>query len=255
MRAINRKLFRGLFHMRGQVVAIGLVVASGVGVLVMALSVLDSLQVTADAYYDRYKFGEVFAGVKRAPERLTSRIEAIPGVQTVQTRITRLAILDVADFAEPVIGKLVSIPEHGEPLLNRLALRAGRFVQPNRPDEVVVNEPFAEAHELWPGDQFKALMNGKKRTLTVVGIALSPEHVYAIGPGALMPDDKRYGILWMGREALAAAYDLDGAFNDISLTLLRGVAPEPVVQQLTIFSSAMAVSVLLRVKISSLTGF
>jgi putative ABC transport system permease protein len=232
LQPLNRKLLRNLFHMRGQVVAIGLVVASGVGVLVMALSVLDSLQITADAYYDRYKFGEVFAGVKRAPERLTSRIEAIPGVQTVQTRITRLAILDVKDFAEPVIGKLVSIPEQGEPLLNRLALRGGRFVRPNRPDEVVINEPFAEAHELQPGDQLTALMNGKKRKLTVVGISLSPEHVYAIGPGALMPDDKRYGILWMGREALAAAYDLDGAFNDISLTLLRGVAPEPVVQQL-----------------------
>lgn len=218
--------------MRGQVVAIGLVVASGVGVLVMSLSVHDSLQITADAYYERYKFGEVFAGVKRAPERLTSRVARIPGVQTVQTRITRLAILDVAGFNEPVIGKLVSIPEQGEPLLNRLALRAGRFVQPGRPDEVVLNEPFAEAHFLGPGDQIVALMNGKKRILNVVGIALSPEFVYAIGPGALMPDNQRYGIIWMGREALAAAYDLDGAFNDISMTLLRGAAPEPVVREL-----------------------
>ncbi|MDP6437592.1 MAG: ABC transporter permease, partial [Gammaproteobacteria bacterium] len=232
MNSLDRKLFRNLVKMRGQVVAIGLVVASGVGVLVMSLSVHDSLQITADAYYERYKFGEVFAGVKRAPERLTSRVARIPGVQTVQTRITRLAILDVAGFNEPVIGKLVSIPEQGEPLLNRLALRAGRFVQPGRPDEVVLNEPFAEAHFLGPGDQIVALMNGKKRILNVVGIALSPEFVYAIGPGALMPDNQRYGIIWMGREALAAAYDLDGAFNDISMTLLRGAAPEPVVREL-----------------------
>ena len=232
MTALERKLFRDLKKMRGQVVAIGMVVASGVGVLVMSLSVLDSLQITADAYYERYNFGEVFGGVKRAPERLADRVADIPGVQTVATRITRLAILDMTNFDEPVIGRLVSIPERGDPLLNKLALRSGRFVRPGSPDEVVLNEPFAEAHDLLPGDELLALMNGKKRKLRVVGIALSPEFVYAIGPGALMPDDKRYGILWMGREALAAAYDLDGAFNDISLTLLRGVAPEPVIARL-----------------------
>jgi putative ABC transport system permease protein len=232
MRALNRKLFRDLRKIQGQVLAIGLVVASGVGVLIMALSVVNSLRLTADAYYDRYAFAEVFAGVKRAPERLAGQISAIPGVQTVQTRIVKLATLDIAGFEEPAVGQIVSIPEDREPLLNKLALREGRFVEPGQPDEVVLSEPFAEAHGLVPGDNLRALMNGKKRKLTVVGIALSPEHVYAIGPGALMPDEERFGILWMGREALAAAYDLEGAFNDVSLSLLRGVAPETVIQQL-----------------------
>jgi len=130
VRSLNRKLFRDLAKIRGQVIAIGLVVASGVGVLVMSLSVLGSLTVTSDAYYERYAFAEVFGAVKRAPERLASRIAEIPGVQTVQTRITRMAILDIEGFEEPVIGKLASIPERGEPLLNKPALREGRFVQP-----------------------------------------------------------------------------------------------------------------------------
>ena len=138
----------------------------------------------------------------------------------------------MAGFEEPVIGKIASIPERRDPLLNKLALREGRFVQPNRPDEVVLNEPFAEAHELGVGSTMRALINGKKRQLRVVGIALSPEYVYAIGPGSLMPDDKRFGILWMGRDALAAAYDLDGAFNDVTLTLLRGASPVAVIEQL-----------------------
>ena len=75
-------------------------------------------------------------------------------------------------------------------------------------------------------------MNGKKRTLDIVCIALSPEHVYAIGPGQLMPDDERFGILWMGRGALEAAFDLDGAFNEVSLTLLRGANPDDVIDRL-----------------------
>ena len=66
----------------------------------------------------------------------------------------------------------------------------------------------------------------------MVGIALSPEYVYTIGPGALMPDDRRYGVMWLGREAMQAAFDLDGAFNDISATLLHGVDPEAVIDRM-----------------------
>ena len=232
MAALDRKLFRDVLRLRGQIVAIAFVVASGVAVLVMSLTSLEALETTAQAYYERYRFADVFASVKRAPEKLAVRIADIPGVQTVETRIAKLANLDIAGFAEPAIGQLVSIPEIGESVLNRLALRAGRRVAAGRPDEVVLNEPFAEAHGLGLGDHLWAIMNGHKRKLDIVGIALSPEYVYAIGPGALMPDDERFGILWMGQEALEAAYDLDGAFNELSLSLLRGVNPDDVVERL-----------------------
>jgi putative ABC transport system permease protein len=230
MNALNRKLLRDLWRLRGQVLAIAMVVASGVAVLVMSLTTLSSLQETAATYYERYRFADVFASVTRAPEHLAARIADIPGVQHVETRISKLATLDITGFGEPVIGQLVSIPERGESVLNRLALLAGRRVQPDHPDEVVLSEPFADAHRLDTGSRLHAIINGKRRQLTVVGIALSPEHVYAIGPGALMPDNRRFGVLWMGREALEAAYDLDGAFNDVTLSLLHGTQPEAVIQ-------------------------
>ena len=232
MGVLDHKMLRDLWRLKGQVVAIGMVVASGVAVLVMSLTALDSLDETAEAYYERYRFAHVFANVKRAPERLVRRIAEIPGVQAVETRISKFATLDLEHFAEPTTGRLISIPEHGESLLNQLALREGRLVVSGREDEIVLGEPFAEAHGLRPGDRFDVIMNGKKRTLEVVGLALSPEFVYAIAPGALTSDDERYGIGWMGREALEAAYDLNGAFNDVSLTLLRGTQPETVIQRL-----------------------
>lgn len=232
MRALNHKLVRDLWRLKGQVVAIGMVVASGVAVLVMSLTALDSLQETAEAYYERYRFAQVFANVKRAPERLARRIADIPGVQAVETRISKFATLDLEHFPEPAIGRLISIPERGEPVLNRLALREGRLVSPGHENEVVLSEPFAEAHGFRPGDRLDVIMNGNKRSLDVVGIALSPEFVYAIAPGALTPDDERFGVGWMGREALEAAYDLDGAFNDVSLALLRGVQPQTVIDRL-----------------------
>ncbi|MCU7877986.1 MAG: ABC transporter permease [Candidatus Thiodiazotropha sp. (ex Lucinoma borealis)] len=232
MRALNLKLIRNLWKLRGQVLAIAVVIASGVAVLVMSLSALQALHDTAAAYYERQRFADVFTNVKRAPRRLVERISAIPGVRSVEVRIKQVATLSIEGFEEPVIGQLVSIPEQGEPRLNQLVLRSGRLVALGHPDEVVLSEPFAEAHGLQPGDQLKALMNGNQRTLTVVGIALSPEFIYAIGPGALIPDDLRFGVMWMGDEALAAAYDLDGAFNDLSLGLLHGTNPKLVIEHI-----------------------
>ena len=231
MRALDLKLGRDLWRLRGQVLAIALVMASGIGVLVMSLTTVESLQSTMVEYYERYAFAQVFARVERAPERLADRLRAIPGVRTVETRVVRTAMLDVRGFGEPVIGELVSVPESGQPQLNRYALREGRAPRRGAPDEVMLNEPFAQAHGLRLGDELRAVVNGHWRVLTVVGVALSPEYVYAIGPGALMPDDRRYGVLWMGREALAAAYGLDGAFNDVSLSLQRGADPTEVIRR------------------------
>ena len=232
MRALDRKVLRDLYRLRGQVLAIGLVIASGVAVLVMSLSTLDSLLETTEAYYERYRLADVFASLKRAPEHVSARIAAIDGVRTVETRVVDYATLDIEGFVEPVIGRFVSFPERGEPLLNRLVMRHGRAVEAGAVDEVVVSEPFAEAHALEPGDSLVAVLKGNRRVLRVVGIALCPEFIYSLGPGALMPDDKRFGVLWMNRDTLAAAFDQQEAFNDVSLELERGVNPAPVIRSL-----------------------
>jgi putative ABC transport system permease protein len=234
VKTLNRKLARDLWRLRGQVFAVAMVIASGVAVLSMSLSTIEALGETATAYYERYRFAHVFANVRRAPEYLAERARLFPGVQSISTRVMEMAVLDIEDFAEPVIGQLVSIPDRGEPALNRLALQTGRFPRAGRPDEAVVSEPFATAHSLVPGDSFKAILNGHWRELTVVGVALSPEFVYTIGPGALMPDNARFGIIWMSHEALQAAFDLEGAFNEISLGLLRGTDPDDVIRRLDI---------------------
>ncbi len=232
MHALNKKLLRDLRRLWGQVLGVALVVASGVAVLVMSLTTLEALQETTTAYYERYRFAHVFASAKRAPEQLADRIAEIPGVLSVETRVDKLATLDIEGFEEPVIGQMVSIPEQTGPKHNGLALRAGRMVAPGRPNEVVLSEAFAEAHTFRVDEHLQAIINGKKRTLRVVGIALSPEFVYAIAPGGLMPDDLHYGVLWMGRDALAAAYDLDGAFSNVTLLVSRGAFVEAVIVDL-----------------------
>lgn len=232
MSALNRKMWRDLWHLKGQAFAIGLVIMAGVATFIMFLSTFDSLQLTRLTYYQDYRFGEVFASLKRAPQSLLGRIGDIPGVNKVETRVVAFANLDIAGFSEPVTGRLVSIPEGREPLLNVLYLRKGRLVEAGRNDEVVLSEAFADAHGLQPGDRLHAVINGKRRQLDIVGLALSPEYIHQLRPGGVFPDFKRYGVLWMGRKALGSAYDLEGAFNDVVLSLSAGAQALDVIDRL-----------------------
>ena len=232
MRSLDRKLLRNIWKIKSQVLAIGLVIAAGVAVYIMYFSTFESLRLTQTTYYDNHRFADVFAGLKRGPLHLERRIAAIPGVQQVATRVVVDVTLDVAGLSEPATGRLISIPERRQPIVNDLFLRTGRYIEADRPDEVLVNEAFADAHGLRPGDSVTALINGRRRDLRIVGIALSPEYIYGIRPGDILPDDRRFGIFWMGRKALATTYDMEGGFNDVSLTLMRGASVDEVIARL-----------------------
>ncbi len=222
MKTLDRKLRRDLWKMKGQALAIALVIASGVATFVMLIGTMHSLNLTRDRFYRDYRFADVFAPLKRAPDSVKERIREVPGVAHVETRVVADVKLDIPDFPEPVTAKLVSIPDSGEPLLNRLYIRRGRSIDPAKDNEVIVSEAFAEAHRFSPGDRFGAVINGRWKRLVIAGTALSPEFVLQTRPGAISPDYKRYAILWMGRTALGTAYNMKGAFNDLVATLEPG---------------------------------
>ena len=232
VRALDRKLLRDLWQMKGQSAAIAAVVAAGVAMFVMYFSNFESLQDTRANYYESARFADVFAMLKRAPASLERRIAAIPGVEMVATRVVADVTLDVPGMSEPATGRLISLPERGQPLLNDVYLRRGRWVDPTRADEVLASEMFVDAHGFQPGDRVAAIINGRRRALTIVGVALSPEYVYAIRPGEMVPDKRQFGILWMGRRPLASAFNMEGGFNDVSLHLARGASATDVIRDL-----------------------
>jgi putative ABC transport system permease protein len=232
MKALDKKLWRELWAMRMQALAIALVIVSGVSIFIMSLSTLDSLYETRENYYRNNHFAHVFTSLKRAPLSLLEVIEAMPAVDKVETRVVAYVNLDVAGFTDPVSGHLLSLPDNSRGLLNQIYLRKGRLPEPGRDNEVLLSEEFANAHGLQAGDTLNATINGRRKALTVVGQALSPEYIYQIAPGAMFPDYQRYGVLWMARKPLASAYDMDGAFNDVTLTLGRDGQEQDVIDRL-----------------------
>ena len=230
MRALTKKLYRDLWTMRGQALAIALVVAAGVAVFVAMMSAYDSLMRSRSAFYEERRFGDVFARARRAPAHVTARIAEIPGVARVTGRVVTDVTVDLPGIDEPIVGRLLSMVPGREPELNALHVRRGRLPEVGRDEECVVNESFAKARSLKLGDRIGALINGRRQELTITGVVLSPEYVDTVGAGQLLPDDARFGVIWMGEEPIAAALDMRGVVNDVTIGLAAGASEADVIE-------------------------
>ena len=219
---LDRKLGRDLWRMKGQAIAIGLVISLGVLMLVMMDGLVSSLDETKRAYYERYRLADVFAPVKRAPNSVLKGLALVPGVAAVEGRITGGALIDMQGLSVPIRAQVVSLPEFGAPRLNDIFLSQGRLTNPAQEDEILILEAFAVAHGLQPGDTLSATMNGARHTFKITGLAQSPEFLFLAPPGELMPDDARFAVIWMSEKALGAAFDLEGTFNEALFSLARG---------------------------------
>jgi putative ABC transport system permease protein len=222
--ALDRKLLREIRGLRGQIATIALVLASGITCFIALRGTYRSLEDARDAYYDRYRFAHVFARVESAPEALARRLKALSGVALVETRIAKDVSLPIEGLDRAAYGRIISLPAHGEQATNALRITSGRLPLLGADDEIVLLDSFATANSLQPGQRIPVVINGSERHLRIAGTAQSPEFVYAIRPGALADDPKRYAVLWMHRPVVASAFQLEGAFNDVSLRLQPGAS-------------------------------
>jgi putative ABC transport system permease protein len=230
--ALDRKLLRDLRTLRGQIITIALVVACGITSYITMRSAYDSLLSSRDSYYRDYRFADVFASLKRAPRALEARLGVIPGVARVETRVVERVLVPLAGRSRPASGTVVSL-RSGQTgrRLNDIHIRRGRDIDPTHKDEVLINEGFADAHRLRPGDSVPAVINGTLRHLRIAGIALSPEYVMTIAPGEMSYDPGQSPILWMDLSALQAAFQMEGAFNDVAIALTPGAHVQKVLTE------------------------
>lgn len=220
MRALDTKLLRDLRRLAGQALTIALVVAAGVAAFLASRSTWDTLLEARTAWYTEGRLPHVFARVERAPDRVAAQLASIPGVRTVAPRIRVSVQIPLPTAGQPPVGEIVGLPPDGAAALDRIRLAAGRL--PAGPDEAVLLELFAEKWELAPGDGLPVVMNGRRRELRIVGLANAPSYVFATSAGSMSPDSSRLAVLWMDERELAPAWQLEGAFNDVGLSLHPG---------------------------------
>lgn len=232
MTPLHRKLFRDLWRMKSQALAVALVLACGIGMLVMSVGMQGSLERARDRYYLNNGMADVQAQAVRAPRRLGAELAELPGVAALELRAVGQARISLPWVTEPLAAQLVSLPDEGLPRVNRPLLVAGRWPERNTQGEALVNEAFAQANGLAPGSHMDVVVRGQRQRLHLVGVANSPEFVFVSAPGEPFPQPARFGVLWMRQGQLERALDMHGAFNDAVLTLSDPALDAPVRQAL-----------------------
>jgi putative ABC transport system permease protein len=227
VRALDLKLLRDLRLLWSQSLTIALVVASGIGGFVTSLSAVDSLDAARDRFYAQGRFADVFADVERAPRAMLETLRELPGVADVQATIEKTVRIELDGVDDPILGRLIGVDLRRPQAMNLVTVRSGHpldeaqgALRGDGAIDALVSAGFAQARGLEPGSSVGALVDGRRRTLRVRGIALSPEYVFAGLAG--MPDLRGFGVFWVDARALEAAYDLEGAFNRVALRLAPG---------------------------------
>ena len=228
MKMLDLKLLRDLRGMKGQMTAVALVMACGLTLMIMSRGLLLSLETTKNSYYSESRFADLFCDLKRAPLFLEPALAKIDGVAQVETSVRGAIILDIPGMKEPADGFVHSLPEGRPQRLNRIHLRSGRLPEAGERDEILVSDSFAKAHGFRPGDTIDATVYGVRRSFRICGVAISPEYVYEIRPGGMMPDPERFGVFWMSERELSRALGLEGAFNSVAFRLAPGADAEMV---------------------------
>ena len=229
MSPLHHKLLRDLRRLWIQIIAAGTVLGCGIAIFVMSIGTYASLESARNDYYRHSKMADLTTSLVRAPDSIAPSLALIPGVAAIETRTVGFGLIDLLTVDEPVTAQLLSLPEGRRPAVNDLTLRAGRWPEIHRPNEAVLNEAFATAHGIEPGGTISLLIRGERKRFTIVGVASSPEFVFAVAPGSILPEPGRFGVLWIQRSTLASALELDGAFNDLVLRLSSETARAAVI--------------------------
>jgi putative ABC transport system permease protein len=224
-----KKLGRDLLRLRAQALSAAALLALGTTLLVATLGTREALERSRDDYYRAQRLADLQLPLVRAPLGIAARAAALPGIEALEARLAVPALLSLPDLVEPLGARLLSLDDPARTAVNRPWLTAGRWPQGGASSrEAVLNEAFAQARGLRPGDWLALTVRGSRERLQVVGIANSPEFVFISPPGELMPVPERYAVLWMPRAALERAAGLQGAFNELVLRLGEGARADEV---------------------------
>ena len=181
-----------------------------------------NLQEARNVYYGQCRMADFWVDLKKMPVTELGVLENLPGISEIRDRIAFQVIVELEGVEQPLSGTLLTLPADPSPVVNGILLRSGTYFTPRRQDEVIVSEAFAEARDIHEGDTIHLIMNGQRKSLFVVGTAMSAEYVYMIPPGAIAPEPSRYGVFYVKREFGEDTLGFNGACNSLVGLLSEG---------------------------------
>ncbi|MBC8869454.1 MAG: FtsX-like permease family protein [Planctomycetes bacterium] len=213
MNTLRRKLVRDLYHSKWLLLAITSIIAIGVTCFVSMQSAFHNLDRAKARYYRQCRMADFWIDLKKAPVSELALLADLPGVTEVHPRIQFYATVDLPEVVKPINALVISLPDRPARPVNGIVPRRGTYFTERRPNEVIVNDAFARAHGLAPGDWIHLLVNKRREEFLVVGTGISSEFTYLLGPGELVPDPSSFGVFYVKHTYAEELFDFEGAAN------------------------------------------
>ena len=227
MKTLNRKLLREARGHFVMLLAVTSIITVGVTCLVTMVSAYLNLAEAKQLYYAQCRMADFSIELKKVPLAELAPLAAMPEVAELRPRIQHAVTVDLPGVIEPISGQVYSLPVQRRPVIDDIVIRQGSYFTDRRDNEVIVNEKFAKAHRLRPGLWIRMLLNNQQQELFIVGTAISSEFVYLIGPGSIVPDDKRFGVFYMKRTYAEEIFDFKGSANQVLGRLSAAAGGDP----------------------------
>ncbi len=214
---MRKKLMRDMLHAKMQFFALIALCMLGV----FLFSAIDSFglitQASNDAFFADNHLAHFFVNLAQADRDALARVRAIDGVAAAQARFTM--DMDVDLPGEPELNVTAF---NGAMTINTPYIVEGEPLAPDDRRGCLLQEAFARAHDLTPGDSITIEYAGMRYPLFIRGVVNSPEYI-SLSDG-MQIDSTKYGYVLVN--ALA--------FEEIPLTqitvLLEDGANEPAVR-------------------------
>lgn len=224
------KLLRDLKQRAGMLTAIILILATGVSNYIGTAGIYQDLDHARSKYYDQYHLANFTLDLKSAPETTTKTLEHLPNILRLRSRIKTPVVVNLPKksyqgLSRPIPGEALSLPFPRRDIINDVKLYKGSWFSNPYAHEVLLDEQFAHARHLVPGDRIKVLLPDKEHDLLIVGTVHSPEFVMILPPGGVIsPEPANYAPIYLPRKILQQSSNLNSSFNQL-LGMTRDTSP------------------------------
>lgn len=162
----------------------------------------------SSSYYENTNLADGWIYGEEISDDVFSEIKSMDEIKDTQRE---MVVDTVANYSsDPEIT--LHIVE-GNQNISKFYLFKGKDFDPNDEEGIWIDKRFADGRNLDIGDKITLRFDGNKVSKTVRGIMYSPEYVYYIQEGSLLPDFSQVGFAYMPSKGA----DFDIVYNTIAL--------------------------------------
>src|SRR4030042_4825483 len=213
---LHLKLLRDIKAARVQFGAVAFIILLGISIFLCAYEAYLNLAVSYSVSFDVLNMGDYWISVDKVGSQAVRKINKIDGVKALG-RIVGDVFVDLnEESGEKIVGRVISLPPHGFPVLNALRIESGRYISSLARRELLVEKHFADYHQFKPRDSITVERDGKRAGFTISGIVVSPEHIWVVKSAQEpMPSPRTFGVLFMTQSMVEDLFDMKDSVNEI----------------------------------------